>query len=167
VEGVENLLVLTSGPLPPNPAEVLDSAGMDELIAKLRERADFLLFDSPPLLAVTDAAVLAEKLDGTLMVFHAGETRMDAARRALAALATVGVRPMGAVVNRMDRRNGQYYSPAYRSQSDYSYYYGNGGGGYGGGGGDDAPPPASPSPNKPMPTGWVARLRETMTSFLS
>jgi non-specific protein-tyrosine kinase len=161
IEGVETLFVLTSGPLPPNPAEVLDSDATDKLIALLRERADVVIVDSPPLLAVTDAAVLAEKVDGTVLVFDAGSTRMEAARRAISSLTTVGVTPMGAVVNRMDRREGRYYSSAYRYKYDYSGYYGTGGGG----GDGDSTPPAGRPPRNPG-AGWVARLLDTMTSFL-
>jgi non-specific protein-tyrosine kinase len=165
VEGVPNLKVLTSGPLPPNPAEILDSKAMDRLLARLREAGGMLVFDSPPLMAVTDAAVLAAKLDGTLLVFDAGTTRVDVARRAIAALQKVGVTPLGAVVNRMDRREGRYYSSAYRYRYDYSDYYGSSSGSDGDG--PSGPTPPTPG-RRPAPApGWVARLRETMTSFLS
>src|SRR5687768_6021553 len=75
--GVENLWVLPSGPLPPAPADLLGSPRMDSVIAKLTERADVVLFDAPPVVAVTDAALLATKLDGLLLVLRAGATRRD------------------------------------------------------------------------------------------
>src|SRR3990172_6739244 len=80
--GIPNLSVLTSGPLPPNPSELLGSQRMQELMAKLRESADYVLFDSPPVLAVTDAAVLASKLDGVLLVINAGHTKREMAKKA-------------------------------------------------------------------------------------
>ncbi|WP_410965798.1 tyrosine-protein kinase family protein, partial [Salmonella sp. SAL4438] len=86
----------------------------DALLTGLRAEADLIVVDSPPLLAVTDAAVLATKMDGTVLVVDAGATRVDVARRAVAALTRVGVKPIGAVVNRFDRRDARYYSPTYR-----------------------------------------------------
>ena len=74
---VPNLRLLTSGSLPPNPAEVLNSALMGELINRLDEEADYVLFDAPPLLAVADAAILAARLDATLLVLKAGKTSRD------------------------------------------------------------------------------------------
>ena len=96
--GVENLLVLTSGPLPPNPADLVGSRRMDEVIAALRERADYVLFDAPPVLAVSDAAVLGHKLDGLLLVLRAGASRRDHAARARDELQRVGVNILGAVL---------------------------------------------------------------------
>ena len=72
VASVPNLRVLTSGPLPPNPAEILSSTPMRDLIERLRAEADYVLFDAPPVLAVTDAAVLATRLEGALLVLRAG-----------------------------------------------------------------------------------------------
>ncbi|RMF69248.1 MAG: polysaccharide biosynthesis tyrosine autokinase, partial [Calditrichaeota bacterium] len=81
--GVRNLEVITSGVLPPNPAEMLGSNRMQELIDALRQRYDLCLFDTPPLIAVTDAAVLGKMLDGVLLVVKAGQTRRDAVRRGM------------------------------------------------------------------------------------
>lgn len=110
------LRVLTSGPLPPNPAELLDSRRMHTLIEQLKTQADLVIFDSPPLHAVTDAAILASGLDGTLMVIDAGRTRRDAARHGREALAKVGARVLGAALN---RHIGQL-------RSEYYDYYGEG-----------------------------------------
>ncbi len=96
--GVDNLHMLTSGPLPPNPADLVGSRRMDELIAALRERADYVLFDTPPVLAVSDAAVLGHKLDGLLLVLRAGASRRDHAARARDELQRVNVNILGVVL---------------------------------------------------------------------
>ncbi|MCX7855499.1 MAG: CpsD/CapB family tyrosine-protein kinase [Anaerolineae bacterium] len=96
--GVENLWLLPSGPLPPNPADLLGSRRMEEIIAILRSRADVLIFDAPPVLAVTDAAVLGMKVDGVLLVVTAGRTRREQARQARELLERARVRVVGAVL---------------------------------------------------------------------
>jgi non-specific protein-tyrosine kinase len=96
--GVDGLSVLTSGPLPPNPAEVMGSRRMEEIIAALAERADQVLFDTPPVVAVTDAAVLATKVDGVVLVVSAGHTRRDHARTAVQRLQQINARLVGAVL---------------------------------------------------------------------
>jgi len=96
--GVDGLSVLTSGPLPPNPAEVMGSRRMEEIIAALAERADQVLFDTPPVVAVTDAAVLATKVDGVVLVISAGHTRRDHARTAIQRLEQINARLVGAVL---------------------------------------------------------------------
>jgi non-specific protein-tyrosine kinase len=107
---VENLQILPSGPLPPNPADVLSSRRMDEVIGVLKARTNYILFDSPPVLAATDAALLASKLDATLLVIRAGHTRRDHAIRAREALERVHVRIVGAVLSNAPRQNaGGYY----------------------------------------------------------
>ena len=72
---VDNLWLMSSGPQPPNPSELLGSHRMAELIQELHERGDMLVFDSPPTLAVTDAAVLARQMDGVLIVVESAKTR--------------------------------------------------------------------------------------------
>ncbi|MCB9450889.1 MAG: CpsD/CapB family tyrosine-protein kinase [Anaerolineaceae bacterium] len=107
---VENLQVLPSGPLPPNPADVLSSRRMDEVIGVLKARTNYILFDSPPVLAATDAALLGSKLDAALLVIRAGHTRRDHAARAREALERVHVRIVGAVLSNAPRQNsGGYY----------------------------------------------------------
>ncbi len=101
--GVENLLLMPSGPLPPNPADVLGSSKMERLIDALKERADVILFDAPPVIAVTDAAVLGTKVDGVLLVVAAGRTRRDHAERAKELLERVHVHILGAVLNEASR----------------------------------------------------------------
>jgi len=95
---VENLSLLPSGPLPPIPADVLSSQRMSDVIGVLKARAHYILFDSPPVLAATDAALLGAKLDGVLLVIRAGQTRRDQASRARQALERVHVRILGAVM---------------------------------------------------------------------
>lgn len=97
--GVEGLQLVSSGPLPPNPSELLGSRRMEEIIAVLLERADVVLFDAPPVVAVTDAAVLATKVDGVLLVVNAGGTKRDYARAAKARLEKVNANLLGAVLN--------------------------------------------------------------------
>jgi capsular exopolysaccharide synthesis family protein len=109
---VDNLWLLPSGPLPPNPAEILGSRRMEEIIANLKSRADIVLFDAPPIIAVTDAAVLATKVDGVLLVIRAGKTRREHAARAKELLEKVNVRLVGAVLSDAppDQSLGGYYA---------------------------------------------------------
>lgn len=113
--GIENLRVLTSGPLPPNPSELLGSKRMAQFIELLKSKADVVVFDTPPALPVTDAAVLATQTDGVLLVADAGKTRRSAARQAVENLQKVGANVLGAALNRLSPgRSGGYY---------YYYYY--------------------------------------------
>ena len=162
VDGVPELRVLTSGPLPPNPAEVLKSPRTAQVLERLSEDADVLVLDSPPLLVVADAAVLAACSDATVLVFECGSTRTDAARRALDTLAKVGVQPLGAVVNKLDRSRtgGYYYYYSYRYR--YGEYYGSDG--EGGDGEDDQQRPSRRDGRSGK--GLVDRLREGLASLL-
>jgi capsular exopolysaccharide synthesis family protein len=97
--GVDSLWLVPSGPLPPNPADILGSRKMEQVIAALKARADVILFDAPPIVSVTDAAVLGTKVDGVLLVVCAGRTRREHAQRAKELLERVHVRIVGAVLN--------------------------------------------------------------------
>lgn len=110
--GVAGLKLLVSGPLPPNPAELLGSRRMADLIKTLREQADMVLFDAPPVIAVTDAAILASQVDGVLLVLNAGVTKRDHAKRAKVALDKVNARIVGTVLNnvKLDTSLYGYYS---------------------------------------------------------
>ena len=112
---LDGLSVLTSGPLPPNPSELLGSWRMEAVIAALKQSADIILFDSPPVLAVADASILAGRSDVTVVVVDAGRTRAQALRRTAQALQRTGTRSVGAVLNRLTERT--------RGYSDYAYYY--------------------------------------------
>lgn len=109
--GIEGLTVLTSGPLPPNPADLMGSRRMEGVIATLAERAEQVLFDTPPVVAVTDAAVLATKVDGVLLVISAGKTRREYARSAVQRLEQINARLVGTVLTnvQMDAGFRGYY----------------------------------------------------------
>jgi capsular exopolysaccharide synthesis family protein len=96
--GVAGLALLPSGPLPPNPAELLASAKMNAVIDALRAGADVVLFDAPPVIAVTDAALLASKVDGIALVVHAGRTRREHVQRARELLEKAHIRIVGAIL---------------------------------------------------------------------
>jgi len=97
--GIENLWVLPSGPLAPNPADILGSRKMDRVIEVLKSRADVLVFSAPPVIAVPDAAVLGNKVDGALLVVNSGKTRRDYVQRAKDVLEKAHVRIVGAVLS--------------------------------------------------------------------
>jgi len=108
---IPHLWLLASGPLPPNPSELLASERMVRIIARLADQADMVLFDSPPVGAVSDAAVLATRVDGVLLVVDAGRTRRDVARQAKEQLDRVGARLLGTVLNNVkpERRAYDYH----------------------------------------------------------
>ncbi len=110
----QGLFLLPCGKIPPNPAELLASAWMDQLIDALSKQYDMLLFDAPPILPVTDAVLLAAKTRHLLWVVWAGKTRADVLRRAREALAQVDAKIVGVVLNRMASGRGYGY---------YYYYY--------------------------------------------
>lgn len=112
VQDTQGLVVLPSGELPPNPAELLGSARMQAMLERVLERVEIAVIDSPPLLPVTDAAVLARSVDGVLLVIEAGRTRKSAARQALESLRQVGANVLGVVLNGVPQR-----------RSGYAYYY--------------------------------------------
>ncbi|MGB9885401.1 MAG: CpsD/CapB family tyrosine-protein kinase [Moorellales bacterium] len=118
--GLPGLFVLTSGPIPPNPAELLGSARMQRLLPALTSNYDLVLVDTPPVLAVTDAAVLAPLVDGAVLVARAGITRLDLLQEAKETLERTGVRLLGAVLNGLKPDTDGYYYYHYR------YYYAHG-----------------------------------------
>lgn len=114
---VPNLQVLASGPIPPNPAELLGSSRMDALIASLKEVSDFLLIDCPPVIAVTDACVLARKADGVFLVLDANQVRPEMAIKAKELFENAQGVILGAILNRAEVESEHSY---------YYYYYGHG-----------------------------------------
>ena len=112
---IPGLRVLTAGPLPPNPAELLGSSRMKDLIAALNAHADMVILDTPPVVALADAAILSTHTDGVLLVLDAAHTRREVARRALASLGQVKARVIGVLLNRVPTRGAGYYY--------YNYYY--------------------------------------------
>jgi len=111
---VDNLYVITSGPIPPNPAELLSSRAMHELMTEALGIFDIIIFDTPPVLAVTDAQILSSQVDGTVLVVASGKTEKDAALEAKDLLQKSQARILGVVLNRQPIKNSRYY-----------YYYGN------------------------------------------
>jgi capsular exopolysaccharide synthesis family protein len=116
---VPNLSVLTSGPLPPNPAELVGSHRMRECLHAAAVSFDLVLCDSPPVMAVGDAAALAAQCDGVIFVIRVGKTAHDVLRRVVDQIETVKGRIMGVVLNRADLRRDGYYH-YYRA---YQRYY--------------------------------------------
>jgi polysaccharide biosynthesis transport protein len=115
--GVENVHVIAAGSPPPNPAELLGSARMVELISQLEGMSDIVLFDSPPALAVADGVVLAARTNGVLLVIGYGETKKTNTRKAVELLRRANARVLGTVLNRIEGPSsgyyyGKYYVPA-------------------------------------------------------
>lgn len=113
---LRHLVVMTSGPLPPNPSELLSSSRLEATLEALKQHADVVLFDSPPALAVADASILAGKVDATMLVVNPGKTRVHALRRSAETLALSRTRVLGVVLNKLTRRSPGYYG--------YGYTYG-------------------------------------------
>jgi capsular exopolysaccharide synthesis family protein len=109
---VENLSILFSGPMPPNPSDLLGSRRMGDLIETLRRQTDVVIFDSPPVMADADATILAARVDGVLLVIDSGSTRRGPAQRGKEALEAVGARLTGVVLNRLTG-----------GERSYDYYY--------------------------------------------
>jgi len=114
---LDNLSIVTSGIVPPNPSELLGSKAMEEFIEKLKNDYDVILFDSPPIIAVTDAAILCGRVDGVFLVVSAGSTNKDAIIRARSLLDNVDARVLGALLNNLE------ISSAYGSSYYYYYHY--------------------------------------------
>lgn len=106
---VENLYFMPSGPIPPNPAELLGSAAMDQLIADLYEMFDLILFDVPPVLAVADAQVMANQVDAAILVVSSGMTNKEAAIKAKEILEQTKSKLLGAVLNNKEEDRSTYY----------------------------------------------------------
>lgn len=111
---IENLSLLTSGPIPPNPAEILQSERFRELVVELGKRYDRIVFDSPPLLPVTDGAILSKYVDGVILVTWGFRTQRNAARHAVRLLRDVKAHIVGAVLNAVDVGRSEY--------REYQYY---------------------------------------------
>jgi capsular exopolysaccharide synthesis family protein len=118
---VKDLAVITSGSLPPNPAELLGSTRMKQILARLEESASVVIIDSPPFV-VTDSTVLAAKVDGVLLVIQPGKTHAEAAKAMLTQLERAGARVIGVVLNRVPRKGRSYYGGYYYNyDSDKTY----------------------------------------------
>jgi succinoglycan biosynthesis transport protein ExoP len=118
---ITNLAAIPTGPIPPNPADLLSSHKLTELIAELRTRYKFVVIDSPPIMAATDAVILSVLVDGVLLVVRSGETPKEAFTRTRDLLAGVKCRMLGVVLNAVDASSPDYYY-SYRY---YPYSYGS------------------------------------------
>jgi capsular exopolysaccharide synthesis family protein len=114
-----NLEIITAGAYMPNPAELLGSKKMDHFLDELKKRYRYILFDTPPIIAVTDAAILATKLDGVVLVIRAHKTTLGMTQRTLQALRNVNARMLGCILNDVDITKG------YSSYGYYKHYYHN------------------------------------------
>jgi succinoglycan biosynthesis transport protein ExoP len=119
---LENLRVVTSGPLPPNPAELLGSQRWHAILERFKAEADLVILDSPPLQAVTDPALLCAEVDGTVLVIQSRRTRRGAVRQGREALARSGGKILGVAMNRLKQRAYEQYYYGY-----YAAYYGENG----------------------------------------
>lgn len=112
-----NLRVITAGAYMPNPAELLGSKKMDAFLAELKKEFRYILFDTPPVIAVTDATILATKLDGVILCVRANKTSMTVSQRTLQTLRNVNARILGCILNDVDLTKG------YSSYGYYKHYY--------------------------------------------
>lgn len=113
---INNLDLLASGPIPPNPSELLASKRMSALLEELKLIYDIIIVDTPPALAVTDAQIMSTKCDGVILVIDSGKVKREVALKVKMNLEYVNARILGAVLNNIDRKDGESY---------YYYYYGN------------------------------------------
>ncbi len=122
VAEVPNLLLVTSGPLPPNPSELLDSPQALHVITGLAQAADLVIYDTPPATAVTDPAIMATRVDGVVLVINAGVTRRDMVERVRKILQNVGVKALIPVLNQVKTNDlrGYYYYNTYGNPLDGS-----------------------------------------------
>lgn len=105
---VEGVRVLTAGPITPNPAELIGSKAMKHLVKELSKEFDMVLFDTPPILAATDAAILAQEVDGVILVLSSGKVNRENAKLAKELLDRVGAKILGAVLNNVDMKVTEY-----------------------------------------------------------
>jgi len=111
---IENLDAITSGPIPPNPSEILGSRRMEQLLTEAKQMYDFIIFDTPPALVVTDAKILSNIVDGTLIVLRSGITKKEDSEKMVDMFKDSRGKILGAVLN--DRK---------KSSTNYYYYYGS------------------------------------------
>ncbi|MDA9471849.1 CpsD/CapB family tyrosine-protein kinase [Enterococcus sp. 5H] len=111
--GVDNLFLMTSGPKPPNPSELLDSRRMEELLVELKHQYDLVVFDMPPVVAVTDAQIVSSKSDGTILVVRENVSKRDSLMKAKNLLELVDANILGVVYN------------GSKNITDQGYYYGS------------------------------------------
>jgi capsular exopolysaccharide synthesis family protein len=106
---IENLSLLPCGPIPPNPAELLNSRMMSLLLERAQELFDTIIIDTPPVMAVTDAQILASKCDGTVLVLSSGKTDREEVKKAKELLTKANAKLLGAILNNKKMESTQYY----------------------------------------------------------
>lgn len=116
---IANVSVLPSGPIPPNPSEMISSAKMKRMLSALEEIYDHIIIDSPPLLRVTDPVILSTLVDGVILVVHGGKSTREVVRRTRQELSLAGARIFGVVLNNVEPGHGAYEDYSYESYSDY------------------------------------------------
>jgi capsular exopolysaccharide synthesis family protein len=117
---ISNLSLLTSGPIPPNPSEMLGSRRMAELLDELKTQFDIIIIDTPPALAVTDAQIVASRCDGVLLVVDAGKIKREHALKAKSNLERASARLLGVVLNNKNRKDVEaYYYDYYGAQDGH------------------------------------------------
>lgn len=115
---LDALHILTSGPIPPNPSELLGSNKMEDFLESLKDEYDMVIIDSPPVGLVTDAAILSTKVDGVLLVTAAGKTEIEVIKRSQGLLEKVKANIIGVILNKVDIKGKSYYKYGYHE------YYG-------------------------------------------
>jgi capsular exopolysaccharide synthesis family protein len=121
---VPGLDILTCGPIPPNPAELIHTERFKEVVAQLERLYDRVVFDSPPVIAVTDPVVLSRLVDGVVLVVKSMVTNRRAAKFAVKQMRDIGGHLLGAVLNDLDLENREYGYYHYYYYRKYGYYYG-------------------------------------------
>ena len=106
---IKKLFVLTSGPITPNPSELLGSAAMKELLKQVRNHFDLIIIDTPPVLPVTDSQILANQCDGVILVIKAGVTKKQHVEKTKALLLNAKAKILGTVLNHTKERYQDYY----------------------------------------------------------
>lgn len=115
----KELHILPSGPLPPNPAELLGSNRMKDFIDKVKKEYDMVIFDTPPIGFVTDSAIISTIVDGTIIVINVGETEIELAQHAVDLLKKVNANIIGVVLNKIPVKANRYYGYSYLQYEDY------------------------------------------------
>jgi capsular exopolysaccharide synthesis family protein len=118
-----NLELIASGPLPPRPATLLGSSRMRDLAQHLGRESQVVIIDSPPVLAVTDAAIISTVFDGVILVVDPARSKKMDLRRAREAIEAVGGRILGVVINRLNKQGSSYYYYYYHHNYGYQYNY--------------------------------------------
>lgn len=114
---VKDLYAIVSGPIPPNPSEMLESNRMKELIKNIKDHFDVIIIDSPPVIPVTDAMIISNLVDGTLVTVALGETEREVYKRTIESLENVGANILGTIINKVSS------SARYYASYGYNYEY--------------------------------------------